>query len=345
VRKSRLVIVCSFLALGAISLPLMASTALSAPPAAAARTSIERKAAGPAPGTIFVANGGSSNAAGGHGKGSVTAYRPGATGDARPELVITAGIDNPGSVAFDRYGDLWVANTSSNTVTEYSQADLAKGSPVPTVTISVVAPDGDAFSPSGDLWVGGNNTVVEFSKAQLAQSGSLKPVVTLGANKCSIAFDPSGNLWDGSPSVFVYEWTKAQLARSGSPAPRVTIASENLYGPCRPTFDSAGNMWTANYGGTTVVEFAKAQLAKSGFPTPRVTIDPRPTRSDPYGLLNPGDIALDSTGDLWVPNAGADEVVELTKAQLTRSGSPVPARTITGPATGLNWPWSLAVEP
>jgi hypothetical protein len=187
--------------------------------------------------------------------------------------------------------------------------------------------------------------VVEFSKAQLAQSGSLKPVVTLGANKCSIAFDPSGDLWEGSPDIFVYEWTKAQLARSGSPAPRVTISSVSLNRPCRPTFDSAGDMWTANYDGFTVVEFAKAQLAEAGFPTPRVTIDPKASRSDPYGLLNPGDVAFDSRGDLWVPNAGADEVVELTKAQLARSGSPVPARTITGPATGLNWPWSLAVEP
>ena len=170
---------------------------------------------GPAPGTIFVANAG--RLTGGTGNGSITAYRPGATGNTRPELVITAGVDGPNDIAFDSSGDLWVANYSSNTVTEYSKADLAKASPVPTVTISVVAPSSDAFSPSGDLWVGSSDTVVEFTKAQLKKSGSPKPGVTLGYRECSVAFDPSGDLWQGSADIFAYEWTKAQLAKSGSP--------------------------------------------------------------------------------------------------------------------------------
>jgi hypothetical protein len=339
-RRGRLVplVGCAALVAGAF-----VNAALSAPPAAAARTSMEQSATSPAPGSIFVANAAAS--AGGTGKGSVTAYRPGATGDVRPELIITAGIDNPDSIVFDHYGDLWVANVSGNTVTEYSRADLAKASPVPSVTISVAAPGGDAISPSGDLWVSSGNTVVEFSKAQLAQSGSPKPVVSLGENNCSIALDPSGDLWEGSPDNYAYEWTKAQLTRSGSPAPRVTISSNSLQEPCRPTFDSAGDMWAANFNGDTVVEFTKSQLAKSGSVTPAVTIDPKPSPSDPNGLESPGDVALDPTGDLWVPNSGSNAVVELTKAQLAKSGSPVPARIITGSATGLSFPWSLAVEP
>jgi hypothetical protein len=161
---------CTALAMGAL-----VSTALSAAPAAAARTSIQRSAVGPAPGTIFVANAGSGDGAGGNRNGSVTAYSPGAAGNARPELVVTAGVDNPNSITFDRFGDLWVANNASSTVTEYNRAELAKASPVPTVTISVASPGGDAFSPSGDLWVGSGGTVVEFTKAQLAKSGSRSP--------------------------------------------------------------------------------------------------------------------------------------------------------------------------
>jgi hypothetical protein len=170
-------------------------------------------------------------------------------------------------------------------------------------------------------------------------------VVSLSPNACSIAFDPSGDLWQGSQGGFAYEWAKAQLTKSGYPTSRVTISSTSLDDPCRPTFDSAGDMWAANYNGVTVVEFTKAQLARSGSPTARVTINPNPSSSEPNGLEDPGDVAFDRTGALWVPNAGAEAVGELTKAQLAKSGSPVPARIIAGPATGLNWPWSLAIEP
>jgi hypothetical protein len=56
-------------------------------------------------------------------------------------------------------------------------------------------------------------------------------------------------------------------------------------------------------------------------------------------------VAFDRRADIWVPNAGAEAMVDLTKAQLAKSGSPVSARIIVGRATGLNWPWSLAIEP
>jgi len=75
-----------------------------------------------APGTIFVAKGGHAGASvgvqGGTGFGSVTAYRPGATGNARPIIVITAGIVDPVALTFDSSGDLWVA--SNGDVVEYS---------------------------------------------------------------------------------------------------------------------------------------------------------------------------------------------------------------------------------
>ncbi|MGD0441009.1 MAG: hypothetical protein ABSB52_10335 [Acidimicrobiales bacterium] len=348
--KGRLVSFSALVVLGAVSLPSLAYNALGAAPAAAEHISIEQSAAGPAPGTIFVANAGAySSQTEGTGKGSVTAYRPGSTGNARPELVITAGVDGPNSIAFDRSGNLWVANTNSDAVTEYSRAELAEASPLPTVTISLNSPVGDAFSPAGDLWVGStvgsNYTVDEFTKVQLAKSGSPKPVVSLSPSDCSFAFDASGNLWQGSSGSSVYEWAKSQLTRSGSPVPLVTISSTSLSEPCRPTFDSSGDMWAANYYGDSVVEFSKAQLTSSGSRRARITIKPKPSSSEPEGLNNPGDVVFDPSGDLWVPNAGADAVVELTKAQLAESGSPTPARIIAGPATGLNWPWSLAIEP
>jgi hypothetical protein len=295
-----------------------------------------------APGTIFVANAGAGNGADGTGRGSVTAYRPGVTGNKRPEVVITKGIDTPNSLTFDSSGDLWVTNSTSNTVVEYSKAELAKASPVPTVTISgtsLDSPATPAFDRSGDLWVSNNSTVVEFTKAQLSRSASPTPAVTLGISACGIAFDPSGDLWGGSKSDTVFEWAKAQLSKSGSPAPRVTINSVSLNMPCQPTFGPAGDMWAANSQGTTAVELTKAQLAKSGSPNAWVTVSPS------AGLVSPGNVALDPKGDLWVPNSGANAVVEFAKAQLAKSGFPAPATAIIGLATHLNWPWAVTIEP
>ena len=97
-------------------------------------------------------------------------------------------------------------------------------------------------------------------------------------------------------------------------------------------------MWAANYDDDTVVEFTKAQLAKSGSPAPHVTLTYR-------RLSNPGDVAVDLAGDLWVPSQADNLVVEFSKEGLAKSGSPAPARSITGPATSLNRPWAITVEP
>ncbi len=102
VLRTRLV---GLVACGAVVAAALVNTALGAAPATAARSATALSATGPAPGTIFVANGGR-NSAGGTGNGSVTAYRPGVTGDARPSVVLTDGIKGPGSLVFDSSGDL-----------------------------------------------------------------------------------------------------------------------------------------------------------------------------------------------------------------------------------------------
>ena len=269
---------------------------------------------------------------------------PGATGDERPEVVITKGIDGPGSLAVDASGDLWAVNDGSGTVVEYSRADLAKPAPAPTVTLSIGG-DGVAFDPSGDLWVANGSGVGEFTKAELAKSGAPTPVFTLEEGDCSVAFDASGDLWEGGTNNVLTEFTKAQLAQSAksgstSPAPKVAITSNSLDGPCKPAFDPAGDVWAGNYSAKTVVEFAKAQLGRTATLAPRVVISS-------FSYSSPGDVAVSRSGELWVPYFGGVSwaVAEFTKAQLGRSGSPTPAVTIAGPQTGLNSPWVVAIEP
>jgi hypothetical protein len=63
---------------------------------------------GPVAGTIFVANAGLiPRSTGGIGPGSITAYCPGTTGDAGPEIVITKGVHGPGGLTVDARRISW----------------------------------------------------------------------------------------------------------------------------------------------------------------------------------------------------------------------------------------------
>ena len=339
--------------LGTLVAAMVSSTGLVTPPVASIASATALSVAGPAPGTIFVANAGA--AQGGQGPGSITLYRPSSTGDARPQTVITKGVDFPYGLAFDASGDLWVSNYGHDTVIEYTKSELAKVSPAPSVIISsplngaLSEPGGLAFDFSGNLWVdnAGTNTVTEYPKAELSVSGSPAPRVIItnaglfaqGA-PVGLAVDPSGNLWvEGSPSTIsdaVCEYPKAQLSKHTAPAPRATISPG--YQLWDFTFDSSGNLWAPEYYGNAVAEYTKAELTKSGSPPAHVTISGS-------SLHTPTDLAFDSSGDLWVLNNRSQALLEYTKAELAKSGSPMPTSSIKGAATGLNSPYYFVIEP
>ena len=310
-------------------------------------------------GTIFVANFGGEGATGTGATGSITSYRAGDKADAAALQTIAKKINAPQGVTFDNSGNLWVANSNTNTLLEYSRSELAKASPTPLVTISsnssgsLSGPGGLTFDHAGNLWVANTSvsTVVEYGKSELTKSGAPTPKVTISDNSFNapfgVAVDSSGNLWvsdnaqQGSPAV--YEYAKADLAKA-APAPRLTISIPlNPIGDdtrCGLEFDSSGDLWLVNSDGNSLVEFTEGELAKAA-PKPAVTI----ASGSANGLNAPDDLAFDAAGDVWVANTGANTVVEYSKSELAKSGSPAPVRTISGKATGLNYPMSLAVEP
>jgi hypothetical protein len=206
-----------------------------------------------------------------------------------------------------------------------------------------------AFDPAGDLWVANENTsdLFELTKAELALRNPA-PAVTIFAgsgalaNTFGMAFDPSGDLWVISNAWDrAYEYTKSQLATSGAPTPKTTI-SDFPSTPLSDAFDASGDLWVST--DNSVVEFSKADLAEAK-PAPTVTI------SSSGGAQ----LVFDTSGDLWMVTGGGpycfgtpctNDVVELTKAQLSASGSPTPAVTISSTKVGaqgsIYGPYSLA---
>jgi streptogramin lyase len=145
----------------------------------------------------------------------------------------------PSGLAFDREGNLWVANNVANTLVKYPASHLrTDGQPTVTITgASFNFPEEIAFDESGNLWVAntaaGNvqGTIVEFAADAIRVSGSPNPVRTLippgsniGTVPTGVAFDDDGNLWFTEIlSRGLGEYTKAQLEAGGNPPPAIEI--------------------------------------------------------------------------------------------------------------------------
>ena len=283
-------------------------------------------------------------------------------GDSTPRTTTTPPVINKA---------LWVANGTN--VLEFIPSQLSPASTTMAPHLannsgSFGAPQGVAFDAAGDLWVIDGGTVAaggtvkpglfEFTPAQLAALGTNNtptPNITINSSSFTFpqqaVFDASGNLWvsdNMSNAVFVF--TPAQLGTSNANAiPNITITSNPAFtGPLGIAFDAAGDLWVANNGTTTIFEFNAAHLPKT---STTVSLAPDVTLSDDgQGSIQASwALVFDTAGNLWSSNANPpNTVVEFAKANLTASGSPTPAVTLSPATVGgnstLNAPNGIAFD-
>ncbi len=271
---------------------------------------------------------------------------------------LSADLNEPVGIAFDKSNNLWASNFGSGTLTEFTLAQLkalaTTNNPAASVVISGLdEPRGLAFDASANLWAANfrNSTLVEFTPSQLAAGGPQTPHVTITSTDVSepagIAFTESGGLWVANePNNTLVLFAASQLSAGGSQTPTVILSSNGTGSLDRPRgigFDGAGNLWVANYVDATsdlgtVVEFAAADLGTSGSPNPAVTISST-TVNTSDSLDGPRGVAFDRHGNLWVGNFFSDQfgsLAEFAKGQLTSSGSPTPKVFLDSNAAGSN---------
>jgi sugar lactone lactonase YvrE len=140
--------------------------------------------------------------------------------------LIGGGTYGPNGAAFDRAGNLWVADTDNNRIVEFVSpfrtgmaASMAIGQSNLTTNYGSTSrtglflPSSVAFDPSGNMWVldSGNNRVLEFvppfstgmaASLVVGQENFASRATSTTKNGLScffgdIAVDPSGNLWVG----------------------------------------------------------------------------------------------------------------------------------------------------
>jgi hypothetical protein len=128
--------------------------------------------------------------------------------------------------------------------------------------------------------------------------------------------------------LFVTAYQGAKLKHSGTPIPDFGFKRNSIYdGPLGAAFDNSNNLWVIYFGSDQVLELTRPQLsaiAAGGRVKPKVVLTPA---NGPTGL--PTALAFDSSGDLWVGNLISGQISEFTPDQLKKSGTLVPATSIT----------------
>jgi hypothetical protein len=207
-----------------------------------------------------------------------------------------SGFSNPGGVAVDGSGNIFVADNGNNSVKEI----LAAGgyTTVNTLGSGFSGPFGVAVDGSGNVFVAdsGNSAVKE-----MLASGGYATVNTLGSGfntPIGVAVDGIGNVFvadDGNSAV-------KEILASGGYATVNTLGS-GFSNPTGVAVDGSGNVFVANSGNSTVneimtqgVNFSSAAIATTAPPQNQLTFtfDTAGTIGTP-AVLTQGVAGLDFT--------------------------------------------------
>lgn len=200
---------------------------------------------------------------------------------------------HPQGLAFDKDGNLWVADGASDRVLEFEppfktgqvpslvlgQKDFGVGDyPQSGTAQSMYYPEGIAFDPDGNLWVADTNSkLLEFKHPF---SNGQEVALTLGNitqnsgmsastmnSPLGIAFDSKGNLWVAdSVNYRVLQFDPPFSNNQGASlvlghqdfvtgGEGASSNASSFRDPYGITFDSQGNLWVTDSGNNRVLEF------------------------------------------------------------------------------------------
>ena len=257
----------------------------------------------------------------------------GFSGDGGP--AISAELRTPAAVALDAAGNLYIADHNNNRVRKVDATtgiittvagngtEGYSGDGGAATNAELNYPIGIALDSTGDIFIADNvdNTVREIS----ATTGIITTVISNGSTPSpgfdgpvGIAIDNSGNLFiadTGNHRVVkltIASGTISTMAGNGTPGSSGDggpAASAELNSPAGVTFDSAGNLYINDAASNRIRKVSAATgiiSTVAGDGTAGYTGDGGPAID--AEINDPGDVALDSAGNLYIPDA-PDNVV------------------------------------
>jgi hypothetical protein len=260
-----------------------------------------------APGDLFV----SVNGSGSNSGGFIYQYKP--TG---LFTIAASGLSRPRGVAFSRFGNLFVANTTFDGVT--FQASIVKITPN-GVQSTVATLSGDlfgedvAFDSSGNLFVMAGHPDFTDTIYKITPDGVQSTFGTVPGQGFGLAFDSAGNL-------FAADLVDATIYKFAPDGTRTIFVDASGFppdtGPIGLAFDGFGNLFVST--GALVLKFTPDGVGST------FAMD----------LDNARGLAFRSSGNLFVADLTAGEILKFT-----------PDGNQTVFASGIATPEFLAFQP
>lgn len=251
---------------------------------------------------------------------------------------LTDKATSPRGIAFDRYGNLWMADAYTLKMYEWNSLGKSNVSPKVVLTLKEAIPC-LTFDADGNLWISNGKrigTVSRLPATKLYSGGTPTPDLVLSGSGISgvqnIAFDAQGNMWvnhDEKNSIAKINAGSLSSASSAVEAGvMITCQSKppvkmTLSGPKGLAFDRNGNLWVGFFGPNVIAMIPSAQQNTTAEITPEVQITLRVAV-----LLH--SLAFDENGGLWTA-LSTGKFGKLSPQQLQSAGKVTPDVTITSP--------------
>ncbi len=249
----------------------------------------------------------------GIGQGAAVTIDPGTV------VPTTTTLTAPNGVTVDNLGNVYVTDSSANTLTEFAAGSNGVGTPVSTGTVTLNDPTAVAVDNVGDIFIAntGANQIVEIPviNGVLTNASTAALPITL-KNPEGVATDGAGNLYiaDTGDNNLLYVPSISGVLNTTAASSYGTA----LNGPSAVTVDPSGNVYVAEAGNEDVLEFAapfgsSAQIkVASGF-------------SDPTSL------ATDASGSVYVADSGSGSIFRYANVGGNLAGHTLVGSTLANP--------------